>query len=199
MNPPKKGDPAKQYALKMENLSISISNRDKAVVELLNTSWAEQLAQSCVLAGVSKKATKQLIADIIMNIPDGTCRVEFPVFLQQLNDLEVSYEMQTEIYGPDGKTTGYLIKSNINRSMLVDYEVLGKVYAVDSFLSIMSAMQHNAAVNYASIKIQQEKEATEQEEKRKASEAAMEKERIRQEVLKEIEEKKSSKLPDYYG
>ena len=191
LNPPSKGDHAKQYSLVMENLSLSISNRDKTVVELKTKQWADQLAQLCVLAGISKKATKQLIADINMNIPDGTCRVEFPVFLQQLNDLEVSYEMRTEIFGPDGETTGYIVQSNINRSMLVDYEVLGKVYAVDSFLSTMSAMQNNAAVNYASIKIQHEKEAQEREDKRKAAEAEMDKERIKQEVLKEMEEKKA--------
>lgn len=193
LNTPSKGDRAKQYSLVMENLSLSISNRDKAVVELKTKQWADQLAQLCVLAGVSKKATKQLIADINMSIPDGTCRVEFPVFLQQLNDLEVSYEMRTEIFGPDGETTGYIVQSNINRSMLVDYEVLGKVYAVDSFLTTMSAMQNNAAVSFASIKLQQEKEADEQEQKRKAAEAEMEKERIKQEVLQELEEEKAKK------
>jgi len=184
MNPPSKGDRAKQHTIHIEAFTLTISNRNQGVFVLLTKQWADALAQFCIISGISKRSIKVLVAQVNSAIPDGDARVEFPVFLAALKDLEVSYEMRTEIIDDLGNPTGYIITSNINHSMLVDYEVLGKVYAVNGFLSTMSAMQHNAAVSYASIKIQMEKEAEEQEKQRIEAEKKLDKDIADQEEKK---------------
>lgn len=159
MNPPGKSDRAKQYTLNLENLTITISNRDKCVLVLKTKAWGDELSSLCVLCQIPTHHIKSLIQEINLSMPDGFARVEFPVFMQQLNDLEVSYEMTTRILDDEGNPTGFIIESNINRSMLVDFEMLGKVYAVDSFLSAISALQHSVSVAYANMEIQKKKES----------------------------------------
>lgn len=173
MSPPTTEDPAEQYSLETEAFTLTLSRKDKARFDLYTLTWADALAQLCVISGISKRATKSLIAMVNHNIPEGYAKVEFPLFLQQLVDLEVEYKMVTRILDEKGKSIGWVIESNINRSMTIDYEVLGKVYAVDSFLSVMSAMQQQAAVNYASIKHKMLQEAEERERERKKAEEAM--------------------------
>jgi len=159
MNPPSKGDNARQYTLTLESITLTLSNRDKCVFILNKTLWADELSSLCVICGIPNQYIKSLVQEINLSIPDGFARVEFPVFMQQVIDLEVTYEMITRILDEDGKATGFVIESNINHSMLVDYEVLGKVYAVNNFLSTMSAMQHTSSVAYATLKLQEKKEA----------------------------------------
>lgn len=165
MNPPGKKDNASQYSMTLENISITISNLDKCVFVLKTTAWGAELSTFCVLCGIPSNPIKSLIQEINISMPDGFARVEFPVFMQQLNDLEVSYEMTTRILDEEGNPTGFIIESNINRSMLVDFEMLGIVYAVEGFLSAISALQHGVGVAYANLEIQRKMKA---EEKMKA-------------------------------
>lgn len=173
MSPPTTEDPAEQYSLETEAFTLTLSRKDKARFDLYALAWPDALAQLCVISGVSKRATKTLIAMVNHNIPEGYAKVEFPLFLQQLVDLEVEYRMVTRILDEKETPIGWIIESNINRSMTIDYEVLGKVYAIDSFLSTMSAMQHQAAVNYASIKHKMLQEAEEREREQKEAEEAI--------------------------
>lgn len=172
LNPPSKQDRADQYHMNTEPLSVILSGKDKCVFILKKTEWAMALGQICIMAGISRVATNGLIQQVEVSIPDGYAQTEFPIFMQHINDLEVSYEMRTEILDADGEPTGFVIVSNINRSMLVDFEVLGKVYAVDSLLSVMSAMQHSVSVAYAHMEIEKRQEAEEREKQRKETEEA---------------------------
>jgi len=173
MVPPRVDDRAEQYMIQTEAFTLTLSLKDKARFDLHTLNWADALAQLCVLAGTSKSAIKSLISMVNHSIPEGFAKVEFPLFLQQLNEVNAEYKMDTEIFDETGKSIGWWVKSNINRSLTVDYEVLGKVYAVDSFLSTMSAMQHQSAVNYASIKHKALQEAEQREKDRKEAEMAM--------------------------
>lgn len=174
MQPPGQRDRADQYSLKTEAFSVTISAKDKAQFNLHTILWHDALKQLCVIAGVSKRATNTLVSQINQAIPEGFTKVEFPLFMPGITEIVLEYNIDTAIINEEtGESTGYFVSSNINKSLITDWEVLGKVYAVDNLLSTLSAMQHNSAVTYQSIKHKMLKEAEEREEKEKAAEQEM--------------------------
>jgi len=203
LDPPGKEDKAEQYSLITETFALTINKNDLASVILKKVEWSTALTELCLVAGLSRRTTATFIALIYARLPASIARVEIPLLAHELKEFRQRYKITTRVL-KDRKPTGKVIQSNINYSTLVDWESIGKLHLVDTFLSVMSAMQHNAvfAQEVLEDRAKEEAEKREQEQieaEKKLAEDQAKAEELRKETEQKEQAERAKKEAQYIG
>lgn len=188
-DPPQKNDRAEQYSLTTDVFSLNINNNNLCAVVLKRAEWGTALADLCFLAGLSKRATTTFIAEINARLPDGTAHVEIPVLMHELKEFKQRYKITTRVL-KDGKSTRKIIQSKIDFSAWVDWESVGKLHLVDTFLSVMGAMQHNAVFAQEVLEDRAKDEAEKREQQQVEAEKKLAEDQEKAEELRKADEAK---------
>jgi len=192
LDPPQKDDRAEQYSLVHESFSLTINNNDLCSVILKRAEWALFLTQLCLDAGLSKRATVAFIAEINARLPEGTARVEIPVLDHEIREFKTHFKITTELQ-KNKRPTGKRVVSRINYSTLVDYESAGTLRRIDTFLAVVSALQHTSWVAQEVLEDRAKEEAEKREQEQLAAEKKLAEDQAKAEELrKETEQKEAA-------
>lgn len=203
LDPPQRDDRAEQYSLVHEAFSLTINNNDLSTVILKRAEWALFLAQLCLDAGLSKRTTMAFIAEINARLPDSIARVEIPVLDHEIREFRTRFQVTT-IVTKNKKPTGKRIQSRINYSTLVDHESVGTLRRIDTYLAVMSALQHTSMVAQEVLEDRAKEEAEKREQEQLAAEKKLAEDQAKAEELRKAEEQKqqaerSKKEVQYIG
>jgi hypothetical protein len=136
---PSRKDKAEQRSFGTRFFTITISKKGAANLMLKEPNWPKALAQWFMVCGISQAGTNSIMSMIFAQLPDSFKRMEMPVLDRTPKRQEVQFVVSTRV-GDDK------IVSNINYSTNIDWEIFGKGYLVDQYLSVLAGTQHNQVV-----------------------------------------------------
>lgn len=168
-NPPSRRDRAQQRSYTSKKFSLTIAKRGSLLIIVKEKDWMRSFVEWLHQTGLSKAAISSILGKIEAHMPDRYVRAEMPVLDREVKAMDVQFVVSTRV--GDEK-----IVSNINYSSSIDFEIYGKGYLVQQWLSVLAGTQHNQVVALVALEHQVADLVKTVEELRKEREAAEEKE-----------------------